>query len=236
MKNLMDYFNLMPESIRDRVVIAGGAAVDFERAADVDLWFLLGKNAVLGDLHWSPTWQAHELGHYLSSLGYDWEVEGLGMIDPEPGTIGQFLVHQGQGKDYMSTDGVLKLITVYPKEGKPAQIMLAAFDTFVELLNVFDVSTHMWAVLADGRGPFPAALATEPSEEPIVRDGANVRTPARLEKILARYGHDASEAHVKKLMATAGFTVEKVNGEWRQVSAPGKIEQALKPAPYLVEA
>lgn len=155
-----DLEQLVPEQWRDRLCIAGGYAADPERAADIDLWVLAG---------------GAEMGTAIDELR-DW-VESEHELEVASREIPATYASNGESA----------LITCAPGYAKPVQLLVSDAQNVGELLDNFDITTHMVATKGSARFVRPATTDwfTTPK---VLRFSTPQRTLARLLKIANRYG------------------------------------------------
>jgi hypothetical protein len=178
-----EFFNLVPNSLLDRAVIAGGAAVDFDKAEDVDIWILSH-----GVKAFSYDHQQSFNDHILKSLGllYDHLPTVAGLDGAYTETDSDDLENQ----DYENSGFYVLVNGVYA--GKKFQIFATEATTPEALLNEFDLSVHQVAIMSDGT--YVVVSTTTKTTEPIrvlnVRDQKS--TFRRALKLALRY-----ETHIE---------------------------------------
>lgn len=170
------FFNLLPKELRLDALIAGGAAVRYDLADDVDIW-ILGK--LPGNLAHSRILQT-QIAEQLFSLNksndelfapvVSFDVPDL--IDVKAAAYMTAVVKLVEGTYLDKKFQVLHAESVYP----------------MDLLASFDLSVHQAALTYDGA--FVTAPSTTKVREPIqiVKLDTPIHTFKRYYKLFHRYG------------------------------------------------
>lgn len=172
---------LLPEDLMGCAFIAGGYAACPALASDIDVWVKVADSAVAGSSAEEGTQETTTLQESRTRILAHLEEEFF-PYEPQETTI----TSSGQNADGYPIS-VLKVAVVRsPHLSHPIHIMVYA-GTIEELLGCFDISTHQIA-LSFG-GVIKGSHWTPVTEPPrIIPGSTSVQTPARLEKIQARYG------------------------------------------------
>lgn len=166
-------FNFIPEQWRERTWVAGGAAVDIERASDIDLWIVAGKDFA------RARGQVYEMMH---ERGWD-----------------AFFVGDEAGSGSLHD---LVYSKPHAFLDKTVQVLVTDFDTPQKLVDSFDVSTHAVAKRQDGvvMDIVFSKKFTDLSQLPVVmRYDTPRNTLARVWKISERYGLEPRLEDVTRL-------------------------------------
>lgn len=158
---------LLPPDLYRKAFIAGGYAADQDLAQDIDVWVRCS------DL---DTVQSRLLEH-LKGLGSEYAFEVQNMTEEQ--------VADGHGYDQVPVF-IRKVALVTFAGFKPVHLMVTDAP-MAAVLEGFDISTHQIALDYYGM-ECPGAEWTPVTALPVARL-ANSRTPARMEKIMARYAH-----------------------------------------------
>ncbi len=155
--------NLLPQGTS--WYVAGGYAAHKGLATDIDVWVV----------DTDPIYRRDRLLRWLREQQFD---------------IVEHAIPDEPQENYVQYISTFKVATVTGRSGlqfsKPYHILTTTADA-PELLNAFDISTHMIALRPDGTvvtGDYWTSLDMEPV---VVMETDN--TPARLTKITNRYAH-----------------------------------------------
>lgn len=158
--------NCLPITFQHSWCIAGGFAACPALADDVDVWvwgrydLAESRQTILDHL------KARHLRHTVEAVSTELEASQR---------YGNLVIK-------------IEKVAVVSGGGKPIHIMVTDAPCPEALVSAFDISTH--AVAFDNNFGIAAALEfTHPGELPRLMEHANDRTPERLGKILARFGH-----------------------------------------------
>lgn len=188
-------FEWMPDIPRDKIVIAGGYATNPDLAGDIDVW-------ILGALQ---TWEEafpnyHEARSlretddvwaprkdYTTTVNVpdDWfDYDGRRVYCSAP--------NESEMKSY-SKEADRRLMRTFEKAwyGRNVQIMFVRATTLAELLDGFDITTHMAGLQWEGtRSHIVRGTQWTPTNLPpqVVRTDQPAKSLERLLKIAARYG------------------------------------------------
>lgn len=188
-------FDLLPESLRERAFIGGGAAVSPDMARDIDLWILSQDENLFAD--------ANLLRDHLLHLGVYFDpIEGNAYGEIVPGMT------------------VLKFGIISEGFPKPIQVCLVAgVATVEEALATFDLSVHQHAFTiretvdsAENRDTLIDYHTVDTSTTPddaivILRTTTTPEwTYQRYIRLCHRYGQQPSVWQVRKL----GLTTDKM--------------------------
>ena len=128
-------FDLLPENYRDRAVIAGGAAADFNRANDIDV-FVLGLNSTPKVIQFKNSLKIpNMIQRDLFTRGTGEDATICKITDSD---IGNNIVIGDIPEDIFGT--------IY----KPVQILASPYLSVTDLLLNFDLSCHCVAYTPDG--------------------------------------------------------------------------------------
>ena len=175
-QKLLPIFNFLPNKCPN-VYVAGGAAVDYDKASDVDLWFPKeGWQAAKDFLTQFKITQTRKIFKYDD---YD--------SAKEKGTTYGNKDNLVLGEVYFG-DAIKKLV----------QIIVTDKPTSLDLLNLFDISTHAIAVHADGK-VVKCEKFTDPSQPPRILVYRS-NTLSRYIKICNRYNHIPNIKYLTHLM------------------------------------
>jgi hypothetical protein len=165
---------LIPAHLRDKAFVAGGAAADFSRATDIDI-FMVG-------LHGNDA----EIRNVVGGLLYD----RYSLIDHR----------DDRKKEHYGIPDFQKMATV--KGLWPVQIIAVKQATITELLHRFDITTHQVAFSLATKEQHTVDSTTAPSEVPRVGHVTYPGiTMERLIRLCARYGHTPVQEDVDRLNA-----------------------------------
>jgi hypothetical protein len=164
----------LPTELRDRAVIAGGFAADHERAQDVDVWVLNGRNG---------SFEAREqIEEFLVNNFQELElVRNLGL--------------------YPDSNVVATLKRAFL--GHDVQLLTTGAFTTKELVNGFDISTHQVALQQVGElmkvthGDDWTSLHEQPR---VTRFSTPADTLRRLHKVTQRYGTQPRKQDIERLI------------------------------------
>ena len=194
-KAVTPFFNLIPESMHRRTVIAGGAVVSFPKAKDVDIWILsCGSASCMAERAVRSTIREH-LHDFFGDEDFftpEWEEKTIDV-------------------DYANADGRVLFTTQYL--GKKVQILGTRFTTVTELLTHFDLSVHQ-AALLPGSGAIVELCSTTQVGE-VIRV-TNYHSPehtfARARKLCQRYGTTVHTMDLSRLLLAQPTAPEEVEG------------------------
>ncbi len=174
---LKKYLEIIPKDLP--AFIVGGAAVNYDKATDVDIVVLMPELAPVDP---APP-------DFLKG-------------------IDGFYVYGGFGSCYEEGFEKLLAGTIPKVFEKEVQIMISRESTIEEVLEGFDVSTHQWAIDREGRY-HKAKTATSPKVMPrVTRWSSAVSTLQRYGKVCLRYGIPQHEGDLKQLKTFAALQVE----------------------------
>lgn len=182
---------LIPPIYHKKTIVAGGAAVDFVKASDVDIWvFGIGQAEAV-----------ETIGTWLRLQGVEFEVAPKG-----EGSVSQ---------DWIET------IRPYTMDEhgyrKPAQIMVCGekCQSVTDVLDLFDISTHKAARSLTGEWLADAKTSTTvpTAQARILNFTTPTRTLNRLWKICGRYQIQPNPVDVYTLVLLA--EAEKKSGKIR---------------------
>lgn len=190
-------FTYLPPSLVHLAYVAGGFAVDAERASDVDLWITgLNNEEIVKDVYKE---------HILDNLNSGWGGPSpWSFIDPhDPYEIG----------------GVKRIGTLWNSdiEGSyKVQVLVTTLVTVEELLHTFDLSVHQVAYNAEGK-LFRVPSTTTPGVTPVrvTRWDTPHSTLRRYFKLTERYESAIEWQDIEQLCSLAISSSYK--GKW-----PGK--------------
>lgn len=181
-------FRWMPDIPRERIVIAGGYATNPDLAGDIDVW-------ILGALQtWNEAFPTHaELYGFVERKDYTTTVNIYDTwLDQDE--IAAFAVSPSDTeiKAY-SKEADRRLMRTFEKAwyGRNLQIMFVRATTMSELLDGFDITTHMVGLQWEGtRSHIVRGTQWTPTNLPpqVVRTDQPAKSLERLLKIAARYG------------------------------------------------
>jgi len=155
----------LPERLRQDAFIAGGYAACPALASDIDIWVHCGVEQI-SVVH-------DEIIAYLKSVYGGWNVT------EEPFAEAAFdYIDTGDGQCTVRKCAVVKM--------RSTSLHIMITDAWVHtILDNFDISTHMVAILPSGEVIKGAAWTPIYAPPIVVKD--TPRTAARLDKILKRY-------------------------------------------------
>ena len=160
-------FTWLPERCPS-IFIAGGAAADYDKASDVDIWF--------------PAAAADEALRFINRF----TVNALTKADEQLNNdIGAVVT-----PDYVGSNSKSVVIGVvwHPSVAKPIQIMLNTTESSYKLMNTFDLSCHAIAIHSDGKVVLGKYYT--PLDKPIrVRSGSSLSL-SRYIKMCSRYNQE----------------------------------------------
>lgn len=193
--NLFDYFNLLPPVYHGQAYIAGGAAVDYVNAGDVDLWVLFPEEKLQPSRDTFLT----QIQEYLDTV-----VNNNPKIMPlavEP--------FAASATDLEDSPKFTMHMVGHISYGKGVDVMYCQFKNVFELLKSFDLSVHQKAVSANG-GRYRVKTSTDLDEEICVtRWDTPIATQRRLLKLMERYSLPADRKTLKKLEALVAELTEQ---------------------------
>ena len=174
---LEEVFKLLGKNWCPNVYVAGGAAVDFEKASDVDLWFpeagfQAAKNFAI-DLML--------VNHVVTFFDAYFEATVEDAFEKSTSEDYTGNISAGPKRSVIIANAYLTNLDVL------LQILVTKAKDSMALVSNFDISTHQAAIHTDGK-VVVAKTFTLPSEQPVVLEKAN-NTLARYVKICRRYGH-----------------------------------------------
>lgn len=195
----------VPPALREKAYVAGGFAIDPDRAEDIDVWIVSGE---------SEPAMGHGRMHEHADAVRQHLVE-LGVIKPY--VFSEYVPYAGNGQERM-------LVETIPAEAtdlltpKPIQILVSAATGPQELIDGFDISTHAMAKQVRGESCdcFWARGWTSSAVRPkVLRWDTPEQTLARLGKISRRYGTKPSCVEIEMLQERA----EQLHGKDWKVAA-----------------
>lgn len=180
-------------SDKNRIVIAGGFAANRQLGRDIDV-FILDCQLRSDRLN----------GLYESGIS-------MGFIDTtRPGHPIVFDAWSPEDeREYINGAWDHKLWRTFPKawHGRNLQVILSSHKTLPDLLDSFDITTHMVGLEWDevlGVNTVRGRRYTPPNVPPrVVRFNHPGKSLERLQKIAARYGTPAEPDHVRELKILA---------------------------------
>lgn len=155
--------NLIPNEFGMSGFIAGGYAACPELASDIDVWVTVPESDNLSIAR-------ERLLAHLTAQGYAFEPEegAKSVSDPYP-------------------FATVKVAIVQVPGSLPVHLLVTG-GSMEQVLNDFDISTHQCAITRRGERVYKGDRFTPLTEEPRILK-MTPTTPARLEKIRARYAH-----------------------------------------------
>jgi hypothetical protein len=162
---------LLPEKFQLSAFIAGGFAACPSLADDIDVWVMVSKSKV-------PSVVA-ELTAHLNTR----ELEGgYGRFEAQPSADAKIRAHATG--DYPVESMRVGKFTAYGYS-HPFHVIVTS-GTAQEVLDKFDISTHMVAITSTG---VVTGDGWTPVTEPPIAFRNTALTPQRLQKIAKRFGH-----------------------------------------------
>lgn len=174
-QQVTEFYQLLPEWLQKHAIIAGGAAVNFRRATDVDIWLLASD----GDLMDSELVRK-DINKHLTEMS---KVDFGPLSDFEERPRDPVVIDSEYGPN---VDGYVMFAGTF--RGKPFQILVTRFETTEKLLIHFDLSVHQMAVERDGH-PIRVGTTSMPGRLiSITNFHSPDHTFTRLRKLWRRYG------------------------------------------------
>ena len=200
----LNFFKLVPPALMERACIAGGAAVDFVKANDVDIWILTPDPGEYDEGELRDVLRAH-----LKTLVPDDPFSLLDTVDFTERLMTDAEEKYGFGQP---NDG--KVLFEGDLNGKKFQILVARFQNVAELLEHFDLSVHQAAWLPAGSFVTRGTTTKPGVTIRVTNYHSPVHTFSRLRKLCRRYSSDVSPMNVATLVhaTDAREAREKQNG------------------------
>lgn len=198
-------FNLLPEQYRAAAVIAGGAAVDVEKASDIDV-FVLG---IYGKDKISAFWDDMEAAHIPGITFREESKKKTKISPPDPQAVKQRHIRKLDSGDNTHNTVVCDIDTrgLLPS----IQIIESPFTTPEKLLEDFDISVHCVAYGPDGtRYVLPGTTDTKTPPK-IIRVADPELTLLRYRRLCLRYDIPPDTDELIKLFVTAQPPVRTEN-------------------------
>lgn len=169
-------FDYLPPLLRDTAVIAGGYALDPERASDVDLWVLTdgGSDIATTRLRMLYYLRVKNIPHRESAVVFD--------------------------DEHYPTAHLVATID-HGFAGKPVQLLVSEKNNAQELVDGFDISTHALAVDRTGKVTVSKHWTSLSEPARVMRWTTPEETLYRLEKISGRYRLPVDQRDVEALNA-----------------------------------
>lgn len=177
---LQEVFKLLGTYRCPNVYVAGGAAVDLEKASDVDLWFPEAGFQTAKDFTTNLMLRDHIVT--FSEAYFKNKIEDAFENSTTKNYTGSTV--ESNNKSVVIANAYLTHLDVL------LQILVTKAKDSMALISNFDISTHQAAIHTNGK-IVVAKTFTLPSEPPIVLKNT-INTLSRYVKICRRYGHPVS--------------------------------------------
>lgn len=222
-------FSWLPDRC-PKVFIAGGAAVDFELASDVDLWFPAeSRGEALRFMHRFPARSLVDSAMTPKPSSEDFQAQKMALLKAYETKAKQKKVINNAidiaevgSSNYSSVvSGTSVLGWVWhPDIAKPIQVILHDSAGPIELIRNFDITSHAKAVTAFGK-VIETSWYTLPTEPPRIVNYVDAnKTILRYFRICSRYGHQVDLNHIGE-----------VTGKWWLKDYAGNLKSLLELVP-----